>query len=170
MQVGALTDGRRRHAAGARRIVVAAIGLASLVVGTIAAEATLIGPVVFLAGWLGFWPGLAAFTSSCVVFGLAMLWLTVRLWPERAARVEPEGLKHGPIRRLIGRVAYRSRPIGALAIAWYCGPFASPPMIRALGYRGQGLVLWVLVSGLLFGSFWFSVYGGGFQLVTGALT
>ena len=166
MHVGRVIDGTG-PAAGWRRAAVAAIALGSLVIGFVTAEATLIAPVLFLAGWLGFWPGLVAFTGSCMVFGLAVLSITVRLWPERAGRVDDKGLATGPVRRAIGRVAQRSRPVGALAVAWYCGPFASPPIFRALGYTGRSLVLWVLVSGILFGTFWFAFYGGGFRLVMG---
>jgi hypothetical protein len=163
-----LADGRRL--AVARQGLVAAIALASLGIGFVAAEATLIGPVIFLAGWLGFWSGLAVFTASCVVFGLAVLWITVHLWPDRSREVDAHRLETGPVRRRIGAVARRSRPVGALAVAWYCGPFASPPIIRGLGYTGRSLVLWVLVSGILFGSFWFSFYGGGFSLAVGAFS
>ena len=140
-------------------------GAASLVVGFVAGEAILIGPVVFLAGWLGFWAGLVVFVVSCVLFGLATLWATVRLWPDRAAGTGADGLTQGPVGRRIRDLAIRSRWIGALAVAWYCGPFASPPILRGLGYRGRALVLWVLASGVLFGTFWYGVYGGGFRLL-----
>ena len=157
-------------ARAARRYAVAGFAAASLVLGFLTAEATLIGPVVFFAGWLGFWPGLAVFTASCVLFGLAVLWATVRLWPARAAGASTDGLAHGPVRRRIRRLALRSRWVGALVVAWYCGPFASPPILRAFGYRGRGLVLWVLASGVLFGTFWYSLYGGGFHLLRRVLS
>ena len=157
-------------ARAARRYAVAGFAAASLVLGFLTAEVTLIGPVVFFAGWLGFWPGLAVFTASCVLFGLAVLWATVRLWPERGTSVSADGLAQGPVRRRIGGLARRSRVVGALAVAWYCGPFASPPILRAFGYQGRSLVLWVLVSGVLFGTFWYSFYGGGFGLLRWAFS
>ena len=110
------------------------------------------------------------FTASCVLFGLTVLWATVRLWPERGASATAVGLDQGPVRRRIGRLARRSRTVGALAVAWYCGPFASPPILRALGYQGRSLVLWVLVSGVLFGTFWYGVYGGGVRLLRQVLS
>jgi hypothetical protein len=149
-----------------KRLALALLAAASLVIGFVSAEITLIGPVLFLVHWLGFWSGLAVFTSSCVLFGVMMLWVTVRFWPERATRASPDVLSTGPVRRVIRTVARRSRPLGALGVAWYCGPFASPPILRALGYQGRGLVIWVLVSGVLFGAFWYSFYGGGFTLLT----
>lgn len=156
---------RGRVTRAVRRYAVAGFAAASLVLGFLTAEATLIGPVVFLAGWLGFWPGLAVFVVSCVLFGLAMLWATLRFWPERATGASTDALTDGPLRRRIRALARRSRWVGALVVAWYCGPFASPPILHALGYRGRGLVLWVLVSGVLFGAFWYGFYGGGFQLL-----
>jgi hypothetical protein len=160
---------RQARGSFARRCALAAFAAASLVVGFVTAEATLIGPVVFLVGWLGFWPGLAVFTTSCVLFGLVVLWGTIRLWPGRAPG-DAGGLSQGPIRQRIGRLVARSRPLGAVAVAWYCGPFASPPILRALGYQGRALVAWVIVAGLLFGSFWFGVYGGGFRLLVRAFS
>ena len=161
---------RGRVAVAVRRYAVASFAAASLVIGFVTAEVTLIGPVVFLASWLGFWLGLVVFTASCVLFGLTVLWATVRLWPERGASANADGLDQGPVRRRIGGLARRSRTVGALAVAWYCGPFASPPILRALGYQGRSLVLWVLVSGVLFGTFWYGVYGGGFGLLRRAFS
>jgi hypothetical protein len=125
----------------------------------------LIAPVLFFASWLGFWPGLVAFTSSCVVLGLAVLGAIDHFWPSRVAPPSTTSLEKGPIRTSLQRIGQRSRTAGAIAVAWYCGPFASPPILRAFGYQGRRLMIWVIVSGLLFGAFWFSFYGGAYRVV-----
>jgi hypothetical protein len=146
----------------AGRFGLAAFAAGSLGVGFVVGEATLIVPVIFFAGWLGFMPGLVVFTASCVILGLGVLGAIDHFWPVQASTSE---LDKGPVRRALSRAGRRSRPIGAVAVAWYCGPFASPPILRAFGYQGRTLMIWVIVSGLLFGSFWFSFYGGAFSVL-----
>jgi hypothetical protein len=58
----------------------------------------------------------------------------------------------------VGRCGFASLP-------WNCGPFANPRILGAFGYQGRSLMAWVIVSGLLLGSFWFSFYGGAFSVV-----
>jgi hypothetical protein len=149
----------------ARRGGLALFAAGSLALGFVVGEATLIAPVLFFAGWLGFLPGLVVFTASCVILGLGVLVAVDRFWPSRIAPARKATLERGPIRKALDRVGRRSRTLGALAVAWYCGPFASPPILRAFGYQGRRLMTWVIVSGLLFGAFWFSFYGGAFSLV-----
>jgi hypothetical protein len=149
----------------ASRAGIALFAVASFAVGFLAGEAALIAPVLFFANWLGFFPGLIAFTSSCVILGLGVLGALDHFWPNRVEPASTTALEKGPIRLLLERVGRRSRPMGALAVAWYCGPFASPPILRAFGYQGRRLMTWVIVSGLLFGAFWFSFYGGAFSVV-----
>jgi hypothetical protein len=148
-----------------RRFGLALFAMVSLAVGFVVGEATLIAPVVFFAGWLGFLPGLVVFTASCVILGLGVLGAVDHFWPSRIAPASTAALEQGPIRKSLDRVGRRSRTMGALAVAWYCGPFASPPILRAFGYQGRRLMTWVVVSGLLFGAFWFSFYGGAFSAV-----
>jgi hypothetical protein len=149
----------------ARRGGIALVALTSLAAGFLAGEAALIAPVLFFASWLGFLPGLIAFTSSCVVLGLAVLVAIDHFWPSRVAPASTAPLEKGPIRTKLERIGRRSRTAGAIAVAWYCGPFVSPPILRAFGYQGRRLMTWVIVSGLLFGAFWFSFYGGAFSVV-----
>jgi hypothetical protein len=148
-----------------RRAGVTVFTAGSLVVGFIVGEATLIAPVVFLAGWLGFWPGMVVFTGSCVILGLAVLGAVGHFWPSRNAPASTKSLEKGPVRTALERLCRRSRTMGALAVAWYCGPFASPPILRAFGYQGRRLMTWVVASGFLFGTFWFSFYGGAFSVI-----
>jgi hypothetical protein len=147
------------------RFVFAAFTAGSLGVGFVVGEAALIVPVIFFDGLLGFMPGLIVFTASCVILGLAVLGAIDHIWPSRVAQPDTSALEKGPIRRALERIGRRSRPVGAIAVAWYCGPFASPPILRAFGYQGRSLMIWVIASGLLFGSFWFSFYGGAFSVV-----
>jgi hypothetical protein len=165
-------NGRKSHRTLdiARCCGIGLFAVASLAAGFVVGEAALITPVIFLAAWLGFVPGLVVFTASCVIFGLAVLAAVVRFWPDRIEDPSMAAPSHGPVRRAVERAGRRSRPIGALTVAWYCGPFASPPIFRALGYQGRRLAIWVVVSGLLFGAFWFSFYGGAFSVVRRALT
>ncbi len=149
----------------ARRGGIALFAVGSLAVGFLVGEVALIAPVLFFANWLGFLPGLIAFTSSCVILGLGVLGALDHFWPNRVEPASRVALEKGPVRTSLERVGRRSRTLGALAVAWYCGPFASPPILRAFGYRGRRLMNWVIVSGLLFGAFWFSFYGGAFSVV-----
>jgi hypothetical protein len=148
---------------------VALIAPASLIAGFVTAEATLVAPIAFFSAWLGFWLGLASFTASCVLFGVAVLGVTTRVLPERGPGASAGPPARGPVVGRVVAVARRSRPIGALVVAWYCGPFASPPILRAIGYQGRALLGWVLISGLLFGAFWFSLYAGGFRVLSRVL-
>jgi hypothetical protein len=152
-----------------RRCGLAIFAAGSLAIGFVAGEAALVAPVIFFAEWLGFLPGLVVFTASCVILGLVVLGAIDHFWPSRMSEKSTSALEKGPIRQLLERVARRSRPVGAVAVAWYCGPFASPPILRAIGYQGRSLMIWVIVSGLLFGTFWFSFYGGAFSFVKRAL-
>jgi hypothetical protein len=67
--------------------------------------------------------------------------------------------------RLSNRKTSYIGQFGLAALAWHCGQFASPPILRAFDYQGRSLMVWVIVSGLLFGSFWFSFHGGAFSVV-----
>jgi hypothetical protein len=160
-----MSGGRSNPSAGMlRRCGLAAFAVGSLGVGFVVGEAALIAPVIFFTGWLGFLPGLVVFTASCVILGLVVLGAIDHIWPSRTGQASTSGLDKGPIRQALERIGRRSRPIGAVAVAWYCGPIASPPILRAFGYQGRSLMIWVIVSGLLFGTFWFSFYGGAFSV------
>jgi hypothetical protein len=149
----------------ARRFGLAAVAAGSLGVGFLLGEAALIAPVIFFEGWLGFMPGLIVFTASCVILGLGVLGAVDHFWPSRGVQSDGSALGKGAVRQVMARVGRRSLPVGAMAVALYCGPFASPPILRALGYQGRSLMIWVIGSGLVFGIFWFSFYGGAFSVL-----
>ena len=147
---------------GWRRVAVVAYAAASTA-AVFASEGVFVALIAFFARAFGFWPGMIGFTLAWLAAGLGLFVATARLWPERARVADPGELAEGPVRRRITRLARRSRPLGAIAVAWFFGPLWGPPFFRALGYRGRGLLAWVVASGPLCCGFWYTLYAGGFQ-------
>src|SRR4051812_18576261 len=91
-----LEDRRRgRTLEVARRSGIALFAVASLAVGFVIGESALIAPVLFFANWLGFLPGLIAFTSSCVILGLGVLGALDHFWPSRVEPASTAALEKG---------------------------------------------------------------------------
>jgi hypothetical protein len=157
-----LRQAAERHRA---RLLVGIYAITMIALGPLI-EGMLIGPIVFLAAWLGFWPGLVVFTTTWLAQGLAVLALMARFWPHRVTAASSDELSHGPIRRLIARMFHSSRLVGTVAVAWFFGPVMSPPFFRAFGYHGRPLLMWVIASAFIFCPFWFAVYGGGYVMLT----
>lgn len=144
-----------------RHLVVAA-GTIALSFGM---ELLITAAIAFFALRLGFWWGLAAFTTTWLLAGLVVLVITARLWSERLGEKEDKILlAKGVIGRWIYRMARRARFPATLLVAWFLGPLEAPPAFLALGYRGGELTLWEIASAPIFCGFWFSWTVGGFRL------
>lgn len=145
-----------------------------VVAGTVALsfgmEALITAAIAFFALRLGFWWGLAAFTTTWLLAGLVVLAITQRLWFERVGEKGDQVLlAKGVLGRWIVGMARRARFPATLLVAWFLGPLEAPPAFLALGYRGGELALWEIASAPIFCGFWFSWAVGGFELARGLL-
>lgn len=132
-------------------------------------EALVTAAIAFFDLRFGFWWGLAAFTITWLLAGLAVLVVTERVWAEYWRAESAQILTKGLIGRRIAWVAKRARFPAALLVAWFFGPLQAPPAFLALGYRGSDLALWEIASAPIFCVFWFTWAVGGFHLARALL-